>query len=221
MKFRFVIVLLALCLNACNVHRVHEKTAQSRAEQAGLVQVNKSQFDAAFLLPGANLNQYKKIILSNVDFSDVKIIKPSSSHAFQQTWELTNEDKQYYQEKFAAAAKNFLFDADDYSRATESASGTLVLKARITDIAPLASKDDFKSRPNLIDVYSEGFGRMTIVFELYDSVSNKLIFMSSDEHDLGNTWEKNDRLQNNVQVRLAFDYWLRSLSQELNAISKI
>jgi len=61
---------------------------------------------------------------------------------------------------------------------------------------------------------------MTIVFELYDSVSNKLIFLSSDEHDLGNTWEKNDRLQNNVQVRLAFDYWLRSLSQELNAISK-
>jgi len=93
MKFRFVIVLLALCLNACNVHRVHEKTAQSQAEPAGLVQVNKSQFDTSFLLPDTNLNQYKKIILSDLDFSNVKIIKPASSHAFQQPWELTKEDK--------------------------------------------------------------------------------------------------------------------------------
>ena len=218
MKFRFVIVLFALCLNACNAHRAQEKTAESRAEQSGLVQVNKTQFDAAFLLPDANLNQYKKIILSDLDFSDVKIIKPSSSS--QQPWELTDEDKQYYQEKFATAAKNFLFNADKYSQVAESASGTLLLKTKIIEIAPLASKDDFKSRPNFIDVYSEGFGRMTIVFELYDSVSHKLIFLSSDEHDLGNTWEKNNRLQHNVQVRLAFDYWLRSLSQELNEISK-
>lgn len=71
-----------------------------------------------------------------------------------------------------------------------------------------------------MDVYSEGFGRMTIGFELYDSVSNKLIAVSSDDHELGTIWEKNNRVQNNIQIKLAFDYWMRNLKRELEALGK-
>ncbi|RYY76344.1 MAG: DUF3313 family protein [Gammaproteobacteria bacterium] len=217
MKFSFAFVLFIFLLSGCNIHKIHEKTAQDQAEKEGLVAISKPEFDASFILPGASLGQYKKIILNDLDFSRVKIIKPSSSHSFQELWELTEKDKEFYQKKFTDSAKNYLFEKGDFSAAISPASDTLVLKTKITEIAPLASKDDFKSRPNLMDVYSEGFGRMTIVFELYDSVSNKLIVLSSDEHDLGRIWERNDRAQNNMQLKLAFDYWLKNLNDELRS----
>ncbi len=220
MKCLSVLAVFILGLSSCNIHKIHEKAAQGQAEQAGLVAISKAEFDISFLLPGADVSQYKKIILNDLDFSGVKIIKPASSRNFQKSWNLTEDDKQYYQRKFIDSAKNYLFNQRRVSPATESASDTLILKTRITEIAPLASKDDIKSRPSLIDVYSEGFGRMTIVFELYDSVTNKLIMLSSDEHDLGKMWEKNDRAQNNMQVKLAFDYWLKNLNDELINIAK-
>ena len=220
MKILLIVTVIAISLCGCNIHKAHEKTAHSQAEQAGLIAIAKPEFDTSFVLPGATLSQYKKIILNDLDFSSVKIIKPSSSHHFQESWELTEEDKQFYQKRFSESAKNYVFDKGELSAATEPANDTLLLKTRITEIAPLASKDDFKSRPTLIDVYSEGFGRMTIVFELYDSTSNKLIALSSDEHDLGKMWERNDRAQNNMQVRLAFDYWLKNLNDELASLMK-
>lgn len=216
MKLHVVVTLIAISLSACGFVKPHEKTAQSQAQQAGLAAIHKPEFDASFVSLQTNFGQYKKIIVSDLDLSTVKIIKPSTSRAFDEPWELNESDKQYYQKKYTESIKKYLFDGGKFSAATAQSSDTLVLKTKIVEIAPLASKDDFKGRPNLMDVYSEGFGRMTIVFELYDSVSNKLVALSSDEHDLGNIWEKNDRVQNNIQVKLAFDYWLKNLNEELS-----
>jgi hypothetical protein len=220
MKLQIVIAVFALGLSGCHIVKPHEKIVQGQAQQAGLVAIHKPQFDVSFTLPQTNFSQYTKIIVSDLDLSSVKIIKPNTSRAFEEPWELNKDDNQYYQKKYSESAKNFLFEGGKFSAATASASDTLLLKTKITEIAPLASKDDFKGRPNLMDVYSEGFGRMTIVFELYDSTSNKLVAISSDEHDLGNIWEKNNRVQNNIQIKLAFDYWLRNLNEELVGLAK-
>jgi len=220
MKYHILIAVVAMSLSACGTLKPHEKATQSQAQQAGLVAVNKPHFDASYVLPSANLGQYKKIILSNLDLSATKILKPSSFRAFDEPWELNNDDKKYYQAKYEDSAKKFLFDDGVYVASTTPAADTLLLKTKITEIAPLASKDDFKGRPNLMDVYSEGFGRMTITFELYDSVSNKLVAVTSDEHDLGTIWEKNNRVQNNFQIKLAFDFWMRNLKEELEHTAK-
>jgi hypothetical protein len=220
MKYPILIAALAVSLSACGILKPHEKTTQSQAQEAGLVAVHKPHFDASYALPNANFGQYKKIILSDLDLSTTKIIKPNSSRAFDEPWELNNDDRNYYQSKYVDSAKKYLFDDGKYLAAVTPDADTLLLKTKIIEIAPLASKDDFKGRPNLMDVYSEGFGRMTIAFELYDSVSNKLVAVTSDEHDLGNMWEKNNRVQNNIQIKLAFDFWMRSLKEELEHISK-
>lgn len=220
MKSPIVVAILMLSMTACGYMKPHEKAALHQAESAGLVSVKKPHFDVSFALPNTQFAQYKKVILSDLDFSSTKVITPSTMRPFEAPWELTDEDKKYYQSKYTASATNYLFGDKDYSLAAAPASDTLLLKTRITEIAPLASKDDLKSRPNLMDVYSEGFGRMTIVFELYDSVSNKLIAVTTDEHDLGRIWEKNNRVQNNFQIKLAFDFWMRNLKDELEALSK-
>lgn len=220
MKLQIVIALFALGLSSCNIVKPHEKIAQSQAQQAGLTPVAKPHLDSTYTLPHTSFAQYKKIIVSDLDLFSVKIIQPNSRTGFDHPWELNKDDNVYYQAKYTESVKEFLFDDGNYDVAAAAGADTLLLKTKITEIAPLASKDDFKGRPNLMDVYSEGFGRMTIVFELYDSVSNKLIAIASDEHDLGNIWEKNNRVQNNVQISLAFDYWLRNLNEELVELAK-
>lgn len=220
MKPHILIILFAIGMSACSFIKPHEKATENQAQQAGLVTVDKSHFDSSFTLPNTHFAQYKKIILSDLDLSATKILRPTGPRALEEPWELNNDDKKYYQAKYVESAQKFLFDDAVYVVSTSPAADTLLLKTKITEIAPLASKDDFKSRPNLIDVYSEGFGRMTISFELYDSVSNKLLLVSSDEHELGRIWEKNNRVQNNYQIKLAFDYWMRSLKMELETLNK-
>ncbi len=220
MKSPIFIAVIALSLSACGYLKPHEKATQNLSLQAGLVAVHKPHFDASYVLPNANLGQYKKIILSDLDLSATKILKPATSRPFDEPWELNNDDKKYYQEKYAKAAQKYLFEDGGYASASTPAADTLMLKTKITDIAPLASKDDLKGRPNLMVVYSEGFGRMTIAFELYDSVSNKLVLATSDEHDLGTFWERNNRVQNNYQIKLAFDFWLKNLKDELQQVAK-
>ncbi|HWV16717.1 MAG TPA: DUF3313 family protein [Cellvibrio sp.] len=217
MKYLWSTVVIALCLTACSGLQPHEKIIHSQAQQVGLVEVKKSRFDAAFVAPSAAFAQYKKIIIRDLDLSQVTIIEPSSQGAFARPWSLSDEDKRYYQTRFAESAKKNLFTSGLFAPAATSAADTLVLSGKITEIAPHAVKDDFKSRPGLMDVYSKGFGRMTIVFELTDSVTQKSVMVATDEHDLGNMWELNNRVQNNLRIRLAFDYWLRSLEKELSA----
>lgn len=220
MKFPVIIAFLVLSLSACGYLKQHERVALSQAESAGLVAVKKPHFDASFALPGTNFALYKHIILTDLDFSTTKVVKPSSISPFEVRWELTDDDRKYYQAKYSAAAQKYVIEEGGYKLVSVPAENTLLLKAKITEIAPLASKDDLKSRPNLMEVYSEGFGRMTIAFELYDSVSNKLIATTTDEHDLGRIWEKNNRVQNNFQIRLAFDFWMKNLKDELVSLSK-
>ena len=220
MKPQLFIAVIAILLSACSMTKPHEKLAQEQARQQGLAAVSHGRFDASFVAPNAKLASYKKIRVENLDLSNVKIRTPRVQHAFDVPWELNDKDRAYYQEKYVNAVKTNLIDTGLYQLTTDSGSDTLMLKCRVIEIAPLASKDDLKGRPTLMDVYSEGFGRMTVVFELYDSLSNKLLYSATDEHDLGKMWEKNDRVQNNVQVRLAFEHWLANLHTELEGISK-
>lgn len=211
-----VVILLTVSLTACAMIRSHEKLVQDHAVQAGLVAVARPQFDAAFVLHATDFSRYKKIIINDLDLSQATIIQPSSKYSFDAPWALNEEDRRYYQTQFSESAKRSLLDSGLFVLTTTNSADTLVLKTKITEIAPRASKDDFKSRPNMMDVYSEGFGKMTIVFELYDSTTNQLVMVATDRHDLGTMWELNNKVQNNMRIRLAFDFWLSKLQKELS-----
>lgn len=220
MKYSLLIAVVIVSLSACSILQPHEKAAETQANQAGLVGVKKSHFDVSYVLPTANFVQYKKVILDDLDLSNVKIVRSSVPNIHETPWELNDTDKTFFQKKYRQAAVDYLFKSGELSVASAPASDTLLLKMKIIEIAPLGSKDDFKGRPQMVNVYTQGFGRMTAVFELYDSTSNKLIAMASDEQELGYMWEKNDRAQTNMRIQLAFESWMRDLSKEIPLWSK-
>lgn len=220
MKPKLLIVLLGLSLSACSTLQPHEKAANTQAKQAGLVDIKQSNFDVFFTLPNAKFTQYKKVILNDLDMSNVKITRSSTSSVHETPWELNKDDKAFYQQKYREAAEEYLVSKGVLTVANTPASDTLVLKMKIVEIAPLGSKDDFKGRPQKVDVYTRGFGRMIAVYELYDSVSNQLLAMASDEQELGFMWEKNDRVQTNMRINLAFERWFKKLGDEVTLWSK-
>lgn len=223
-----LLIIAASFLTACGSVKPNEKAAAEKANSNGLSVVAKPRFDSTFIASTMRFEQYKKLKIDPLDLSNVKIIEPSMRRTFDGPWELTEDDRRYYQEKYSQAAKKNLIDSGLYAaeadkgatNGAENGKDTLLLTAKVLQIAPLAPKDDFKSRPNLMDVYSEGFGRMTISFEIYDLETNKLLLTATDERDLGKIWEKNNRAQNKTQVRLAFDYWLGNLKTELEHAAK-
>jgi hypothetical protein len=215
-----VVCIAASVLTACSITKPHEKAAQQQAQAAGLGAVDASRFDGTFVAPGTNFSQYKKLLVEQLDMDTIEIIQPSSATNQNRPWALSEQDKNYYQERYTQALISNLIADGRYTTAMGSAADVLRIKTRIVQIAPLATKDDSKGRPGIVKVYSEGSGTMTIEMSLYDSMSGKLVGIITDKRDLGKIWEENNRASNNRQVRVAFDAWLRKLRQELLQLSE-
>ena len=216
-------VLLAIATSfvaGCAGTKKHEKEAQIKADKAGLTVVEKSRFDGTFIAPGAQFSHYKKLFVEQLNLSEVKIRKQSSVNLVNDTpWELNDADRRYYQERYTEALMNNLIADGTYATAMQAGSDVLTVSAKVLEIAPLGTKDDMKGRPTNVKVYSEGMGTMTLEISLYDSLSGKPLAIITDQRDLGRVWEENNRVTNNIQVRLAFNQWLRNLRTELDKAS--
>lgn len=213
------IALSAGVLAGCSMTKSHEKEAALKADQAGLTAVEKTRFDGTFVASNAQFSQYKKLLVEQLDLSEVKIRQQTGDKFNETPWELNDDDRRYYQERYSEALMSNLIADGRFATSLQAASDVLTIKAKVLEIAPLASKDDLKGRPNLMKVYSEGMGQMTLELSLFDSSSGKLLAIITDQRDLGRIWEENNRVTNNIQIRLAFNQWLRNLRTELDRLS--
>ncbi len=214
-----LIALLVSVIGGCSVTKPHEKAAAVKANEAGLNAVEKSRFDGTFVAPNARFSHYKKLLVEQLDLSDVKIRKQNMDKINDTPWELNDADRRYYQERYNEALMANLIADGRFATSLQAGSDVLLVKAKVLEIAPLASKDDQQGRPVMMKVYSEGMGTMTLELTLIDSSSGELLAIITDQRDLGRLWEENNRVTNNIQVRLAFNQWLRMLRTELDRLS--
>lgn len=214
-----LIALAAGVISGCSMTKPHEKEAALKADQAGLSAVEDSRFDGTFVAPNAQFSQYSKLLVEQLDLSEVKIRKQSTDKINDTPWELSDADRRYYQERYTEALMTNLIVDGRFATSLQAGVDVLQVKAKVLEIAPLASKDDSKGRPTMMKVYSEGMGTMTLELTLVDSVSGDVLAIITDRRDLGRIWEENNRVTNNVQIRLAFNQWLRNLRTELDRLA--
>lgn len=216
MKKTIILMTGLLLITACSMNKPHEKNVAAEASPLGLPQVQSKGLDAVYLDKPAIAN-YKQVLLEPLDMSVVKIRKPSStSLAYDTPWELNDQDRKLYQERYQASMKKEWLDKSGLTQVNQASANTLKVKAILVEIAPLGSKDDSKGRPTMTKVYSEGVGTMTLKYELSDASTGKVLGLISDQRDLGKVWEENNRVTFNQKVRLAFDAWARRLNSALN-----
>lgn len=214
-----VIALAAGVVAGCSLTKPHEKAAAAKADQAGLSAVESSRFDGTFVAPNAQFAQYRKLLVEQLDLSEVQIRKQTTDKINDTPWELSDADRRYYQERYTEALMNNLIADGRFATSLQAGTDVLQVKAKILEIAPLASKDDPQGRPTMMKVYSEGMGTMTLELTLIDSATGDLLAIITDRRDLGRIWEENNRVTNNIQIRLAFNQWLRTLRTELDRLA--
>jgi Protein of unknown function (DUF3313) len=215
MKKTVLLMSSLLLVSACSMNKPHEKNLAAEAAPLGLQQVKSNGLDAVYL-DKAVVAQYKQVLLEPLDMSATKIRRPSNLNlAFDTPWELNDQDRKYYQERYQTAMKQQWLEKAGLTQVNEVSANTIKVKATLVEIAPIGSKDDFKGRPTKTKVYSEGVGTMTLKIEITDATSGKVLALVSDQRDLGKVWEENNRVTFNQKVRLAFDAWARRLREEL------
>lgn len=215
MKKTVLLMSSLLLVSACSMNKPHEKNLAAEATPLGLQQVKSNGLDAVYL-DKAVVAQYKQVLLEPLDMSATKIRRPSNLNlAFDTPWELNDQDRKYYQERYQTAMKQQWLEKAGLTQVNEASANTIKVKATLVEIAPIGSKDDFKGRPTKTKVYSEGVGTMTLKIEITDATSGKVLALVSDQRDLGKVWEENNRVTFNQKVRLAFDAWARRLREEL------
>lgn len=216
MKKSVLILMCSLALvTACSMTKPHEENLAKEAEPLGLKEVGAAELDSVFIADAAGIANYKQVILEPLDMASVKIRKPSDiSFTNNRPWELNDQDRRYYQEKYSQAMKKEWLDKAGLTQVDQAVEKTLLVKAVLKEIAPLGSKDDFKGRPVITKVYSEGVGTMTIHFAISDAKTGKVLALISDQRDLGKMWEENNRSTFNQQVRLAFTAWASRLQKQ-------
>jgi len=220
MKHTLVIgmMLLSLATFSTAAEKKHEQLITAQAEPLGFIK-NKSRFlDRVYLKPGVNFSDYPAVQFAELDTSNVSVRQPpSSNHDFNEEWVLTDKDKTSLQKEYLESVNEELIESGKF-KAASSGGKTLLVKTTLLEIAPLAVKDDFKSRPIISKIYTEGAGTMTIKIEIYDAQTNTLIGVIGDRADLGNRrLEENNRVTTKRQVSLAFDRWASSLGEALGA----
>lgn len=214
-----LIALAASVIVGCSTTKQQEQSTPLKADKAGLTAVEQTHLDGTFIAAGAHLAKYKKLIVEQLDLSNVKVRKQPPSNSYEETpWQLNDDDRRYYQERYTEALMNNLIADGTYTTAVQAGADVLTVSAKVVEIAHLGSKDATKGVAKN-ELNSEGMGTMTLEISLYDSVSGKPQAIITDQRDMGRLFEINNRASNNIQARVAFNYWLLSLRKTLDKAS--
>jgi len=215
-SFVFAVGLALMSLAVCSsaLEKQHDKEIAAEAVPLGFTKTKSRFLDSVYLKPGVNFSEYPQLKFAELDTTNVTIHEPSGPNEFDEPWILTDKDKVYLQQKYLESFNKELIKTKKFT-AADGSGKALLIKTTLQELAPSAVKDDTRSRPTISNIYTEGAGTMTMKMEIYDAQTNALIGLIADETDLGNRWERNDRMNNKRQLSLGFARWADSLGEAL------
>lgn len=214
-KFIGLLALLGVVSCSTQSEQPQEKAAES-AVTANAEQRNPAEMDGIFVAPGIDFSRYKKIIITELNLDNIDIQMPPGWNAAS-PWIVGETEKRFFRTEYTQAAVVNLIADGTYTTALNPADDVLLLRAKVTRIAPVLSQENPHDR---FMAYEQKSGAMTLALELYDSDSGKLIGTIIDTRSLGRIWDDNSRASTSLQVRRAFAGWLKNLRIELDQLSR-
>jgi Protein of unknown function (DUF3313) len=187
------------------------------AEWDGLVRVSSKQLDHLYKLPEADFSGYKRVRLDPIEVEFDKNWKPNQ-HERSPSRRLTNEDiekiKQALAEEFRKVFTEEL-TKNGYPVVAESDDDVLRVSAAIVNLYITAPEKMSAGRSR---TYTTNAGHMTLVVELRDSVTGKLMARAVDTvqgRDTGN-FQITNSVTNMSSARTALSKWARVLREGLD-----
>lgn len=174
--------------------------------------------DGTLIAPGTEFARYKKILIVDLDVNDIEMKQPAAEAAVN-PWKLSQEDKNVFRSLYTAAVVNSLIADGAYSTALSPAEDVFILRSKILQIVPLRQPATSK-QAEAMNMYNNDAVAVTLVMELYDTETNKLIGAFTNTRDVGRLWDKNNKSQTYKLLLTAFDNWLGFLRTELDTLSR-
>ncbi len=186
-------------------------------EWDGLVRVSSKKLDHVYKLPAADFSRYKRVRLDPIEVEFDKNWKPNAAER-SSSRRLTDTDigkiKQALAEEFRKVFTEEL-TGHGYPVVSEDAEDVLRVSAAIVNLYITAPEKMSAGRSR---TYTTSAGHMTLVGELRDSVTGKLMARAVDSvqgRDTGN-FQISNSVTNMSAARTALSKWARILREGLD-----
>jgi len=189
----------------------------------GLVRVQKSVADAAWVKPTLDLTQYKKLMIVSQGVSFRKLEPVSEFQARRESqFPVKEENKERLSRELKTAFEAELGKLERYEIVTQPGPDVLLLVGAIIDVVSNIPPDIDSARFGRGGVYLTSIGDATLVIELRDSESGEILARAADRRAAESPFAFE---VNNVtawtEVRRLASYWASLLRRRLEEIEKV
>jgi hypothetical protein len=189
----------------------------------GLVRVQKSVVDAAWVKPTLDLTPYKKLMVASQGVSFRKLEPVSEFQARRETqFPVKEENKERLSRELKAAFDAEFMKLERYELVTQPGPDVLLLVGAIIDVVSNIPPDVDSARFGRGGVYLTSIGDATLVMELRDSESGEILARAADRRAAESPFAFE---VNNVtawtEVRRLASYWASLLRRRLEEIEKV
>lgn len=186
-------------------------------EWDGLQLTKVKGIQTAYVRPGADISQYNKVILDPVEVSFAKNWKPQAAGSFR---EISQQDRDRIKQKIGEVAEQTFTETlgknDGYPVVSEAGPDVMRITAQLTDIYINAPDT---GEPGMVNTYTKGAGRMTLVAELRDSETGALFARVVDKVEKdSDIWRYTNSVQNTAEAKAAVREWAEILRKRLDAV---
>ena len=191
---------------------------QPPAEWDGLVRVNSKQIDHLYKLPEADFSGYKRVRLDPIEVEFDKNWKPNAAER-SPSRQLNNSDLEKIKKTLAEEFRKVFTEEltrNGYPVVSEDGDDVLRVSAAIVNLYITAPEKMSAGRSR---TYTTNAGHMTLVAELRDSVTGKLMARAVDSvqaRDTG-TFMISNSVTNLAAARTALNKWAGVLRKGLDA----
>ena len=213
-------LLMILLLGACQTTGVSQTSKDATGVAQNLAGLDHTA-KLAYVNPNIDFTRYTAILLMPLSLDNVEIIQPQSSISTigNSNWQLTDAEKQRWQQDYREAMITQLSSAGGYTMVEDAAKNVLRISSRMTRIAPTAPKDDNRSRPmGRSRMFTEGAGKMSVEVTFSDSESGELLALTKDTRSGSSIWGINNSVTNAAEVRRVFNAWARQIRRQLDQL---
>jgi len=207
------VLFILLALSGCATQQQYDEYVQETVD--GLERVKTPKVDVAYVRPDAEFSNYKKVMITSVDVS------------FRKDWSREHREiSQAEQGRIRLGLANLFREVfrDELEKkggipvVKQPGPDVLGVRAQLIDL-DITAPDDLRGTNRTI--YVTEAGSVTLVGELYDSVTGEILARVAD-HKIARTntgqFQIADRVSNSMEARRALRYWASLLRERLTAI---